>query len=115
MLRFVRGPIGAILGGAAGCAIFVWAHRQGFYALLLPGALIGLGWSLLSKRSSLLGGIGCGAAALALGVLSEWSVRGFTANGSFGYFVTHLHKLTPLTLVMIGLGGLMAFWFVWRR
>ena len=52
--------IGAVLGGFLGDIAFGWILEQGFYALALPGAGIGIGCSLLSRGPSLVRGILCG-------------------------------------------------------
>jgi hypothetical protein len=104
------GLVGAVLGGALGYAAFFWIEKQGFYALILPGALLGLGCGLLARHRSWPRGVACGLAAVALGLYTEWQFRPFNADGSFRYLVTHFHSLQPITLIMIGVGGLLAFW-----
>jgi hypothetical protein len=103
--------VGAILGGLLGYLAFGWIVTQGFYALALPGAAVGIGCGLLSTTRSLLRGILCGVAGLVLGFYSDWSQRPFLADDRFGYYLTHLHQLAPITLILIGLGGLLSFWF----
>ena len=36
--------------------------------------------------------------------------RGRQSNGSLGYFVTHIHQLKPIPLVMIEAGAFIGFW-----
>src|ERR1700719_1324469 len=103
--------IGAVLGGFLGDIAFGWILEQGFYALALPGAGIGIGCSLLSRGPSLVRGILCGLAAIPLGLYSEWSRSLFLADASLGYFLTHFYDLKPITLGFLGLGGLLSFWF----
>jgi hypothetical protein len=105
------GLIGAALGGTLGYFAFGWLARQGFYALALPGALLGAGCVLLSRRRSRGLAILCGVAALVLGIFSEWRFFPFVRDGSLEYFLSHLHRLKPLTLIMIVLGGALGFWF----
>ena len=107
----IRGLVGAALGAAVGYYGFFWIARQGLYALILPGALLGLGCGALSGRRSMALGIVCGVLAVALGVYIEWRFAPFVEDAGFGYFVAHLHELTPVTRIMIGLGGFLAFWF----
>ncbi len=111
LLHILRGLIGLSAGAALGYFAFFFVARQGFYALALPGALIGLGCGLASGiRSSPLATL-CGIVALVLGIISEWQLRPFGADPSFTYFLTHLHQLTTVTLVMLVLGVVFAAWF----
>jgi hypothetical protein len=113
-LVFLPGLLGAALGGALGYFAFVWLARQGFYALALPGALLGIGCALLSKhRSHVLAAV-CGIGAIALGIFSEWRLSPFIKDDSFLYFLSHLHQLRPITLIMILVGGVLGFWFALR-
>ena len=115
----VFGFIGAVIGGALGYYIFMWIVDQGFYGLMIPGALLGLGCSLLSQHRSHLRGVICALAACALGLYSEWKFRPFVADESFGYLLRHVTELLPITQAMIVLGAFFAYWlgrdagFVW--
>ena len=111
-LSFGRGVIGAVIGGTIGWLVFGWLLSQGYYALALPGALVGLGFGTLSRRSMLIGGLFCAAAGFALMVLCEWSHRPFSDDESLLYFVTHLHQLDKqFTYVLLAVGTIFAFWF----
>ena len=116
------GLLGAVGGGALGYFAFFWLARQDFYALVFPGAALGLGCRLLSGGKSFGLGIVCGLLGLLLGPLTEWRFAPFVADGSLSYFLTHLSDLRPFTLMAIAAGGLLAFWFgkgrsqhPWRR
>lgn len=106
----VLGVVGAAAGGVFGHVLFHWITRQGFYALIVPGGMLGLGCNLLARHPSRPRGIACGVAALLLGVYTEWTWRKFNADGSFSFFLTHVYLLQPITLVMIVAGGLIAYW-----
>ena len=106
----VLGLTGAAAGGVFGHVLFQWIVRQGFYALIVPGGMLGLGCGLLARHPSKVRGIVCGLAALGLGIYSEWTCFPFVANGSFSYFLAHISELKPLTFVMISVGGLVAYW-----
>ena len=98
------GLVGALAGGALGYLGFVLALRSGFYALMLPGGLIGLGGGWLVKDRSPLRATLCGIFAAALGLFAEWRNFPFVADPSLGYFVTHLQQLRGLTLIMLAAG-----------
>ena len=93
---------------------FIWIARQGFYALVLPGGLLGVGASLFANKS-IAPCIVCGLSALALGVLAEWQFAPFIRDGSLGYFVTHIYQLRPITVMMIAAGAFIGFWAPFSR
>lgn len=106
--------LGGVIGGFLGSLIFAWVLKQGLYAMILPGALVGFGASF-GKSSSMLVPIVCGISALLLGFFCEWKHFPFTADASLGYFLQHLHQLRPITLIMIVAGGFLGFWIPFRR
>jgi hypothetical protein len=114
MKRNILVSVGALAGGLVGYFGFLWIARQGLYALVLPGGLLGVGASLFPNRSTGLC-IGCGLLALALGVLAEWQFAPFIKDGGLGYFVTHVHQLKPITLIMIAAGAFIGFWAPFSR
>ena len=105
---------GAIVGGVLGYYAFFWVLSQGFYGMILPGGLLGLGAGV-AKNKSLPLAIGCGVAALGLGLFTEWNYRPFNADDSFTYFLTHVFDNPALTLLMISVGGFLGFWIPFRR
>lgn len=105
------GLLGAVGGGAVGYFAFFLLARQGLYAMVLPGALLGLGCGALSGGKSNVLGVVCGLLGVLLGVVTEWRFAPFAADESFSFFVTHLKDVRTMALVMIALGGLFAFWF----
>jgi hypothetical protein len=114
-VSLLRGLVGMAVGGALGYYAFSWAYMQGFYALSLPGALLGLGGGFASgRRSPVLAGIAALSAAV-LGLYTEFHFRPFTVDGSLGYFLTHLHQLSTVTQVMLVLGVVFAAWFALGR
>jgi len=107
------GVIGGIVGGVFGYVLFFWILKQGFYALVLPGASVGLGCGLLARHPSVPRGLACAIAALALGLYTEWKYLEFMAfavDDRFSTFVTHFYRLRPITLIMIGLGTALAYY-----
>ena len=110
------------VGGAAGYFAFRFALSQGLYAMVLPGALLGIGCGLLSGTKSFVLGAICGVAGVVLGIFVEWQAFPFIDNHELGYFITHLPNVLPMHLLMIGLGGFGGLWFgmgraggVWKR
>ncbi len=106
--------LGAALGGLFGYTVFVWLAGRGLYGLALPGGLLGLGAGIFKTRSKAIP-IVCGFSALVLGLFTEWCYEPFIADGGLGYFVSHLHQLQPITLLMVAAGALIGFWVPFRR
>jgi len=98
-----------VAGGVLGHLAFLWIARQGFYALVLPGALVGIGAGWLKPKSTLVCVV-CGLLALAVGLFSEWRFAPFQKDESLGYFLAHVQQLSPLTLIMIIAGTVIGFW-----
>jgi hypothetical protein len=101
---------GGIVGAILGYFVFRWIAGQGFYALAVPGTLLGLGWGLASRHRSYFDAAICGVLGLGLGIFSELKLAPFVADGSFGFFLKHLHQLKPITWIMIGVGVAAAVW-----
>ena len=117
MVRSAKDNALSAIGGAAGAAVGVVAFHvlwsQDFYALVLPGAFLGLGCYALSRTRSVPRGVVAAILAIILGLGVEWRYRPFVADGSLLGFLTRIPQLKPVTLVMIGVGALFAFW--WGR
>ena len=47
LISNLLGLVGAIIGGVLGFYTFGWLFYYGFYGLMIPGAFLGLGCSLL--------------------------------------------------------------------
>jgi len=110
IVGLLRGSVGGILGGVLGYYGFIWLGRHGFYAIILPGSLIGLGFGVCSGRRSPAGGIACGLFAVALGIYTEWRWHPFAADQSLAFFLSHFHQLSPVKIVLILLAGAFSFW-----
>jgi hypothetical protein len=106
--------MGAAAGGVLGYFLFFWIAAQGFYGLAIPGCALGLGAAVV-RNNSIFIAVLCGIAATLLGVFTEWRFAPFRADDSLGYFLGHLGDLKPITMIMIVLGGLLGFWFPFRR
>jgi hypothetical protein len=105
------GLAGAAVGGVIGHFAAIWIVQQGFYALVLPGTMLGWGGGVLVKDRSIVRAVLCGLAALALGLFTDWRVEPFIADASLGYYLAHLSQLRPITLLMIAAGGALGAWF----
>ncbi len=105
---------GAVLGGVVGYFAFGWLITQGFYGLILPGGLLGLGAGIVPCRARWPSVI-CGVMALTLGLVTESRFFPFKADDSFGYFLSHVHQLNTVTLLMIAAGTAIGFWVPFRR
>lgn len=105
---------GALVGGFLGYLLFFWMAAHGFYGLVLPGGLLGLGAGIVKNRSIGVA-VACGLLATALGLFTEYRFAPFVADASLAYFVAHVLDLSPVTLVMVALGGFLGFWVPFRR
>ena len=111
VVAWLVGLAGGVGGGVLGHFLFKWIAGQGFYAIVLPGALVGIGCGTLSGRKSTGLGIVCAILGLGAGILSEWRFAPFAKDESLAYFLTHIHKNSSLTLVLIAIGAVCAFYF----
>lgn len=106
---------GALIGAVAGIAVFTWlVHSFGAYGFAIPGVATGLGASVkteVPKWSAIVSGF----IGLFAGVFATWKEAPFVADGSFGYFLTHLHDLPSYQMLLLALGAAIAFWLPWRR
>ncbi len=102
------------IGGTLGYLFFFWLAGRGLYGLALPGGLLGLGAGVFKTRSKIVPLV-CGLSALALGLSTEWRYEPFTADASLGYFLSHIHQLQLITLLMLAAGTLTGFWVPFRR
>jgi hypothetical protein len=102
------GLVGAIVGGAIGCFIFQWVADQGFYAPI-PGAMVGIGFSLAARKRHQIFGFICGVLGLVAGLAAEWMT--FKSDKSPMEFLESLAKEPAMTWIMLVLGVVLAFSF----
>ncbi len=107
---WIRGLIGAIIGGGVGWFAYFWLLNQGYDGLMIPGALVGAGFSTLSRRSAWSFGVACAVMGLGLMLVCEWQSLVNFRNGSFFDFLAHIPKLNTADKIMLGGGTLIAFW-----
>lgn len=104
----------AVIGGVAGYIGFGLLLQNGYYALILPGGVLGLVAGIPRSRSMWVPLV-CAVLALIAGLLAEHRFAPFVVDGSFSYFVRHAGQLHPFTLVLIAIGGAIGFWVPFRR
>jgi len=107
---WVRGLLGAIIGGGAGWFAYFWLLNQGYDGLMIPGALVGAGFSILSRRSAWSFGAACAVMGLGLMLVCEWQSLVNFRKGPFLDFLTNLHQLNTPNKIMLCVGTLVAFW-----
>jgi hypothetical protein len=110
-INWLLGLAGAIGGGALGFFVFFLLAREGFYGMILPGALVGIGCGALSGCQSNVLGLICCALACGLGIFTEWRYAPFNVDDSFSFFVAHLHDLSRTALISMAVGGFFGYWF----
>jgi len=107
--NLLLGLIGAAVGGVAGYFALYWILRQGYYALVVPPGLLGLGAGLCARGRSMLLAVIAAIGGLSLALFIEWKLRAFVVDGSLQYFLTHLHEVNRVELIMLIVGPIIAF------
>jgi membrane protein YqaA with SNARE-associated domain len=110
LISTILAAIGGVVGGFVGYHAFFWVVNQGYYGMMIPGGLLGLGCGMLARHASHVRGAVAGLAGLGLGVFTEWKFAPFRADPGLVYMLTHIHELVPIHLIMIVLGGFFAYW-----
>jgi hypothetical protein len=103
------GLLGAVIGGAAGFYLYRWLLNQGYVGLMIPGAFLGLGCSLLARHPSLIRGLFCGFAGLFLTLFTFWQNMPPPLD-PFMEFLKKVNDISTPMKVMGVLGTLIAFW-----
>ena len=113
-IAWVRGIAGAIIGGLLGYLLFEFLLvRGGLYAGILPGAMVGVGYSTAARRKELVPGMICGAVGLVFGFWSD-AVTNVPAQDLVSYF-QEFDRVPFSNKIMITVGGIAAFWFGYGR
>ncbi len=106
------GAIGAVAGAIAGYVLFFLTLKYAsLYALVLPGALIGLGRLFGTRTVSIPLGIACGLGALVLSLSIEYQVTPGAAEEGIADFLRHVHERPFRNVASIIAGPGMALWF----
>ncbi len=101
--------LAAVVGGCVGYFTFFWIVKQGFYGIMLPPAAVGLAAGYCTPRRSQPLAITCAIGGLALGLFTEWRFAPFIVDNSLFYFMTHVHKLKSITLLMLVMGSFASY------
>ena len=109
--NYVKAIAGTIAGAVLGYLGFLLMVKTGFYAMVIPGAMIGLGCGAQSGARSLALGIMAAVVTICLSVFIEWKFFPFIADDSFSYFLAHLNELKVQTKLLIVAGTFAGFWF----
>ena len=109
--NYGRAIMGLIGGGALGCIGFYLMRHLGLYAMIVPGAMIGLGCGAQAGGRSIALGVVAAVVSLALGIVIEWYFFPFIADKSLSYFLQNLSGLTLRAKIMIAAGAFAGFWF----
>ena len=104
-----KGILGAIVGAVLGYFAFSWLLNYGMYAGVLPGSLIGVGFSIAARRPLMAAGIVCGICGLIFGFWCDAHTNA-PPETLVQYFQT-FEQVPAANKIMIAVGGLMAFWF----
>ena len=107
--NFIFGVLGGITGGVVGGFICRFLADQGLYAVVIPGALVGLGFGLAAKKGHIVFGLVSGIMGLLAGLMTQWLV--YSNEPSFFKLVAELKDYHVMTFILLGLGTLLAFSF----
>lgn len=110
-IDMLLGMVGAIVGAVLGYFLVFVIAREGFYAIILPGVLLGLGCGALSGRKSVALGIICAVMGLAVGIYTQWRFAPFIKDKSFSFYLSHLLDVNRVFQLLILAGTALAFWF----
>ncbi len=115
-LEYVPGLAGGAVAGYLGYRVVAYLiSHHGWWVPILPGAFAGLACGQLSGVASKGRGAINGLLGLGLAVYAQWRLFNppFEFDKTFPSYLTHIHQLPPITLVILVVNGLLAFW--WGR
>jgi hypothetical protein len=107
----LRGILGGVLGGVLGFFAFEWLLSHGYYALVLPGSLVGMGCGLASGRKVMALGVLSALGALVVGVLTDWNSLAAPNPSLIGHAATLIqpHRHLPGALILVAVA--ISFYF----
>lgn len=110
-----KGVLGAIAGGVLGFFAFEWLSSVGLYAIVLPGAFVGLGCGMLARNRSIFFAVFCFVIGIVSSLLGEWHTKWFVDDAGndqgLAYFIQHIHQSRGgIALIAVLLNGVIAGW-----
>ena len=105
---------GAVVGAWIGYFGVGWLWGQGYYAMILPGGLCGLGAGVFKTRSRIVPFI-CGILAIVATLYAEWRYFPFVDDSSLTFFLSHLTDLRTMTIIDLVVGALISVYVPFRR
>lgn len=106
---WARGIVGAAIGGLLGYFLFSFLLGFGLYAGIVPGAFVGIGFSIAARRQNLIAGMLCGVVGLVFGFWCD-AATNVPPDDLVTYF-REIKQVPSPNIVMIVIGGAAAFWF----
>ena len=107
--KWARGLSGILVGCLLGYVIFFWLVRRGYFFIALPGAFVGISCAMALRLRSPTWGAISAIAAVNLSILIEWRFAPFQVDGSYAFFLAHVHELDWRTIGGILISGAIAF------
>lgn len=109
--QYARAILGAVVGAILGYLGFYMLWQLDLYAMVVPGALIGLGCGAQAGGKSAALGLVAGVFGLLFSLFIEWHFFPFSEDNSLGFFARNVMELPSNTKVFIAAGTFAAFWF----
>ena len=106
LIKALSGSVAGVIIGVAG---FTFLLKYGLYAIVLPGAAVGLGTGLMSRRASWTFAIYSGVVGAVLCLLLHWKY--FRAGTAFSEFLGDLGNLPTDIKLRMAAGVVAAVWF----
>ena len=107
--NLILGVVGGVGGGVIGFLICKWLSSQGFYAVVIPGSLVGMGFGYCARKRHVVFGCVSGILGLFAGLITQWKV--YSNEPSFWKLVGELKDYSAVTWIMLGLGTVFAVSF----